>query len=72
MHAGQRAEGKTFVVPGMTCENCKRAVRDELVEVPGVASVDIDLVSKRVVVRGDALNDAALRAAIDDAGYEAA
>jgi copper chaperone len=72
MHADEKTEGKTFVVPGMSCENCERAVRHELLEVPGVQSVDINLVSKEVVVRGDALNVAALRAAIEDAGYEAA
>jgi len=43
----------------------------ELREVAGVESVDVDLDTKRVVVRGDRLDDQALRAAIDEAGYKA-
>jgi len=60
-----------YVVPGMSCAHCERAVSDELASVDGVESVSVDLESKRVVVRGRTLDDAALRAAIDDAGYEA-
>ena len=40
--------------------------------VAGVESVDVDLERKLVVVRGDDVDDAAVRAAIDEAGYEAA
>ena len=61
-----------YTVPGMTCEHCERAVGDELARVPGVAAVDVDLGAKRVTVTGEALDDALLRAAIDEAGYEAA
>jgi copper chaperone len=70
---GDETTGRhTYVVPGMSCENCERAVRDELLGVPGVQSVAVDLVTKAVVVTGEALDDPALRAAIEDAGYEAA
>jgi copper chaperone len=62
----------TYTVPGMSCGHCKQAVTSELQDVPGVESVDVDLDTKLVVVRGEALDDAALRAAIDEAGYEAA
>ena len=62
----------TYTVPGMSCGHCKQAVSSELSEVAGVQSVDVDLESKLVTVRGDELDDAALRAAIDEAGYEAA
>jgi copper chaperone len=62
----------TYTVPGMSCGHCKQAVSSELQDVPGVESVDVDLETKLVVVRGKALDDAALRAAIDEAGYEAA
>jgi copper chaperone CopZ len=40
--------------------------------VAGVASVDARPEPKLVVVRGEALDDEAIRAAIDEAGYEAA
>ena len=62
----------TYSVPDMSCEHCKHAVTSELLEVDGVDSVVVDLETKLVTVRGPALEDAALRAAIDEAGYEAA
>jgi copper chaperone CopZ len=65
------SETVTYTVPGMTCDHCRAAVGEELAGVPGVESVDVDLERKRVVVRGSGLDDAALRAAIDEAGYEA-
>ena len=40
--------------------------------VPGVESVAVDLETKRVEVAGEPLDDAAIRAAIEEAGYEAA
>jgi copper chaperone len=62
----------TYSVPDMSCAHCEHAVSSELLAAPGVESVDVDLGTKLVVVRGDSLDDAALRAAIEEAGYEAA
>ena len=62
----------TYTVPDLSCEHCEQAVRSELSRVPGVASVEVELGTKLVTVRGRALEDAALRAAIEEAGYEAA
>jgi copper chaperone len=62
----------TYTVPGMSCDHCTHAVAAELGEVSGVEAVEVDLPSKLVVVRGEGLNDAVLRAAIGEAGYEAA
>jgi copper chaperone CopZ len=55
----------------MTCEHCRIAVVEELSAVPGVESVEVDLDTKLVNVKGASLDEAALRAAIDEAGYEA-
>jgi copper chaperone len=60
-----------YSVLGMNCDHCKHAVGSELAEVEGVASAAVDLQTKLVVVHGSGLDDGALRAAIDDAGYEA-
>ena len=60
-----------YSVPGMSCDHCKQAVSSELLEVDGVDAVQVDLETKLVTVRGSALEDSALRAAIDEAGYEA-
>lgn len=62
----------TYTVPEMSCGHCMAAVSAELQEVVGVESVDVDLETKLVVVRGDRLDDQLLRAAIDQAGYRAA
>ena len=62
----------TYRVPDMSCGHCKQAVSQELLAVEGVESVDVDLDTKLVVVQGTGLDDAQLRAAIDEAGYEAA
>jgi copper chaperone len=62
----------TYTVPGMHCRHCERAVKEEIGAVAGVESVDVDLETKLVSVRGDGLADSRLRAAIVEAGYEAA
>lgn len=66
------SETVSYTVPGMHCAHCERAVSEELSAVEGVESVDVDLDTKRVTVAGEDLDDAKLRAAIDEAGYEAA
>ena len=63
---------KTYIVVGMTCEHCVLSVREEVSEVDGVESVDIDLPSGRLRVRGDGVDDAAVGAAVAEAGYEVA
>jgi copper chaperone CopZ len=65
-------ETRTYSVPGMSCAHCEAAVSEELRLVDGVTGVEVDLETKRVAVHGDSLDDARLRAAIDEAGYEAA
>jgi copper chaperone len=65
------AETIIYTVAGMTCDHCKHAVATEVGAVAGVAHVEVDLDTKLVTVTGEALDDQALRAAIDEAGYEA-
>ena len=62
----------TYSVPTMTCGHCKNAVNGELRSVAGVETVEVDLDTKLVTVSGENLDDRALRAAIEEAGYEAA
>jgi copper chaperone len=62
----------TYQVPGVHCGHCERAVSEEVSAVDGVESVEVDLETKVVTITGRGLDDAALRAAIDEAGYEAA
>ena len=65
-------ETMTFTVPGMHCGHCKASVTEEVSAVDGVEDVQIDLDTKLVLVRGSGLDEAKLRAAIEEAGYEAA
>jgi copper chaperone CopZ len=62
----------TYTVPAMHCGNCTAAVEREISQVPGVDLVEAELSTKQVVVRGEGVDDAAVRAAIREAGYEAA
>jgi copper chaperone len=66
------SETLSYTVPAMHCGHCERAVKEEVSAVDGVSEVAVDLDTKLVTVRGEALDDAAVRAAIAEAGYEAA
>jgi copper chaperone CopZ len=66
------SETRTYTVPAVHCAHCVASIREEVAEVEGVDSVDVDLDTKLVTVSGHALDDAALRAAIEEAGYQAA
>ncbi|MCM4081955.1 heavy-metal-associated domain-containing protein [Paractinoplanes hotanensis] len=63
----------TYTVTGMTCGHCVQAVTGELSALPGVDDVQVDLASGAVTVTSEApLADDAVRAAVDEAGYELA
>lgn len=63
----------TLNVSGMTCAHCVHAVTEELSALEGVQSVDIDLVAGGTstvrLTSIAALDDGALRTAVDEAGY---
>lgn len=65
------AEQTTYAVPAIHCEHCALSIREEISEVAGVESVDVDLDAKTVTVVGDGVSDDRVRAAIVEAGYEA-
>ena len=61
----------TFTVSGMTCGHCVAAVTEELRAVDGVSDVAVDLASGGVTVTSTGpLDPEAVRAAVDEAGYE--
>jgi copper chaperone len=62
---------KTYTVTGMTCAHCVLSVREEVAEVTGVESVDVDLATGRVAILGNGVDDDAVAAAVAEAGYEA-
>ena len=63
---------RAYTVEGMTCQHCVASVQEEVGEVRGVRDVAVDLTSGRVDVTGSDVDDAAVRAAVEDAGYRVA
>ena len=61
---------KSYTVQGMTCGHCELSVREEVEELAGIESADADRGTGRLVVRGEAIDDAAVRGAVQAAGYE--
>ncbi|MEV3928245.1 MULTISPECIES: heavy-metal-associated domain-containing protein [unclassified Streptomyces] len=60
-----------YEVKGMTCGHCEGAVSEEISGLEGVTSVKAEAATGRVTVASAApLTDEAVRAAVDEAGYE--
>jgi len=60
-----------YTVSGMTCGHCVNAVSSEIGKLAGVRDVKVDLATGTVTVDSDApLDDAAVAAAVDEAGYQ--
>jgi copper chaperone len=63
----------TYTVTGMTCGHCVTSVTEEVSQVPGVTAVEVDLASGGLTVTSEApVDEAAVRAAVEEAGYEVA
>ena len=61
---------ETYTVSGMTCGHCVQAVTDELIRLPGVRDVRVDLNSGQVTVESDGMLPLdEVRVAVDEAGY---
>ena len=65
-------DARTYSVVGMTCSHCVASVREEVSEVDGVRDVDVDLDSGRLLVSGKGFDDAAVKTAVEEAGYQLA
>ena len=63
---------RTYIVEGMSCGSCELSVKEEVEELAGVASVEADRSTGRLVVRGEGVDDAAVRAGVEEAGYRLA
>jgi copper chaperone len=63
----------SYTVVGMTCGHCVSAVTEEVSGLPGVTDVAVDLASGGLTVTSEApVDDDAVRAAVEEAGYEVA
>lgn len=63
----------TYRVQGMTCDHCVRTVSGALGALAGVREVRVDLAGGIATVTADQpLDDADVRTAVEEAGYELA
>ncbi|MGH3870961.1 MAG: heavy-metal-associated domain-containing protein [Pseudonocardiaceae bacterium] len=70
---GDTATISEYIVTGMVCQHCVSAVTSEVGAVAGVSSVHVDLATGRVSVTSEtAVDDTAVHAAINEAGYQIA
>jgi copper chaperone len=61
---------QTFTVTGMTCGHCAASVTEEISEIEGVENVDVVVETGAVTVTSASpLDESAVRAAVEEAGY---
>lgn len=59
-------------IEGMSCEHCAAHVKEALEEISGVVSAEVSLKEKSAAVEHkEGIAEAALKAAVNEAGYEA-
>ena len=58
---------RTYTVPDISCDHCKRAIEDHVTPLDGVETVTVDIDAKTVTVTGG--NPHSIESAIEDAGY---
>jgi len=64
---------QTYTVTGMTCGHCVASVTEEVQEIPGVENVDVVLeTGSLTVTSAEPVGDSAVKAAVEDAGYQLA
>ena len=62
-----------YTVTGMTCAHCVSSVTEEVQEIPGVENVEVVLETGALTVTSSqSLDDDAVRAAVEEAGYQVA
>ena len=63
----------TYTVTGMTCGHCVASVTEEVQEIPGVSDVTVVLETGALTFSSDQpVDDAAVRAVVEEAGYQLA
>jgi len=66
-------QSQTYTVTGMTCGHCVASVSEEVQEIPGVQDVSVVLETGAVTVNSEqGVEDAAMKAAVEEAGYQMA
>ncbi|CCG04223.1 heavy-metal-associated domain-containing protein [Blastococcus saxobsidens] len=61
----------SYTVTGMTCAHCVTSVTEEVSQLPGVTGVEVDLATGGLTLTSEQpVDEAAVRAAVEEAGYE--
>lgn len=61
-----------YQVTGMSCGHCESAIRAEVSQIPGVTDIQVSATTGHLAVTAETrVDDAAVIAAVDEAGYEA-
>lgn len=64
---------QTYTVTGMTCSHCVASVTEEVQEISGVEKVDVVLETGGLTITSaEPVDDAAVKTAVEDAGYQLA
>lgn len=64
---------QTFTVTGMTCGHCVASVTEEVQEIPGIEHVDVVLeTGSLTITSAEPVDDAAVKTAVEEAGYQLA
>ena len=64
---------QSYTVTGMTCGHCVASVTEEVQEIPGVERVDVVLETGALTIASaEPIADEAVRAAVEEAGYQLA
>ena len=64
---------QTYTVTGMTCGHCVASVTEEVQEIPGIEDVDVVLeTGSLTITSSEPVDEAAVRAAVEEAGYHLA
>lgn len=68
--SNESVESREYRVEGMSCSNCEKHVREAVENLSGVTAAEADAKSGLLRVSGADLEDGAITAAVDEAGYE--
>lgn len=60
---------RTYAVSGMTCNHCVAAIEQEVTALAEVTRAEVSLADGRLSVTGSEIDDAAIVAAVERAGY---
>ena len=67
------SDSHSYTVTGMTCSHCVASVTEEVREIPGVENVDVVLETGTLTISSSQpVGDDAVKAAVEDAGYQLA